>query len=278
MSVHDAHDRVLLWHVLGRLRNRTGLDFSRYREATMRRRLRNRMIGLGLASLREYLDRLEADPEEARHLVERLTIKVSRFYRNASVFDLLRDEVLPALARARGARPLRLWSAGCGRGEEAYTLAMLLEERGIHGRILATDIDPLALQVAAEGVYAQEAVAELPPALRDRFMLREHNRSRWRVRGALRARIELCRHDLLGPLQPRAGSFDLVVCRNVVIYLQREAHDGALDHLRRALAADGVLVLGEAEWPYAGVEETLEPVAPRLRVFRAAAARTLAVA
>ncbi|HET9650634.1 MAG TPA: protein-glutamate O-methyltransferase CheR [Usitatibacter sp.] len=270
MDAIDA-EAQLLRGILDRVRGATGLDFSRYREATMRRRVHNRMMALGLAGLEQYAQRLEADPGESRRLVERLTIKVSRFYRNAPVFDLLRGRLLAELAALRGREPLRLWSAGCGRGEEAYTLAMLLEERAIAGRVLATDIDPAALNAAHEGAYPEEAVAELPAALRERFLLRETGRMCWRANPALRARIEFCRHDLLGPLQPRRRSFDLVACRNLLIYLQRDMHEKALARLRQALADDGVLVLGEAEWPSPGVEDSLEAVAPRQRVFRAAA-------
>lgn len=270
MDAIDAEAR-LLRGILARVRSGTGLDFSRYRERTMHRRVRNRMMALGLAGLAQYAQRLDDDPGEPLRLVERLTIKVSRFYRNAPVFDLLRDRLLPALAAARGSQPLRLWSAGCGRGEEAHTLAMLLEERGIAGRVLATDIDPAALNAAHEGVYPEEAVAELPGGLRERFLLREAGRMRWRASAALRARVEFCRHDVLGPLQPRSRSFDLVACRNLVIYLQRDMHEKALAHVRHALADDGVLVLGEAEWPSPGLEHSLEAVAPRQRVFRAAA-------
>ena len=267
MSEALAADADALKRILDCVRACTGLDFSHYREPTMRRRVQNRMMGLGLRSLQQYLDTLEREPREARHLIERLTIKVSRFYRNVPVFELLRHDVLPRLA-ARG-EPLRLWSAGCGRGEEAYTLAMLLAEKGIAGRVLATDIDPFALNAAAERVYPAEAIAELPVELRERFLEPLDDGLRWRVSAALRERIEFCRHDLLGPLQPRAGSFQLVSCRNVVIYLQRETHERAMGNACRAVAPGGVLVLGEAEWPSPSIEPTLAPLAPRQRVFRA---------
>jgi chemotaxis protein methyltransferase CheR len=257
-----------LAEILACVRGATGLDFSHYREPTMQRRVQTRMIALGIACPGDYLARLRADPEEARRLLERLTVKVSRFYRNAPVFDLLRESLLPALGRGRA---LRLWCAGCGRGEEAYTLAMLLEERGIEGRVLATDIDPAALRHAFAALYCEDTIAELPADLRERFLVPRMNGLKWSVCEAVRRRIEFCRHDLLGPLQPRAGSFDVVACRNVVIYLERDMHDRAVANLAGALAGDGILVLGEAEWPSPALESSLEPLAPRLRVFRARA-------
>src|SRR5690606_32339232 len=96
--------------IIALVRHRTGIDFSQYRRTTVERRIGNRMISIGAASLHAYLDRLRVDWEEALRLLERLTIKVSRFYRNARTFDALADEVLPALAHARAGAPLRIWS------------------------------------------------------------------------------------------------------------------------------------------------------------------------
>jgi len=142
----------LVSQVIGLVRDRTGTDFSGYRHSTIQRRIRNRMICLGIASLDRYVQLLRQRPDEAPALIERLTIKVSRFYRNVRTFDFLRDEVLPVLARKRGSEPVRIWSAGCGRGEEAWTLAMLLERARIAGHVQATDIDPCSLQDAERGV------------------------------------------------------------------------------------------------------------------------------
>src|SRR5690606_3832764 len=161
---------ALVQAILDVLRLRTGCDFSRYRRATMHRRIRNRMIALGIASLPEYLARIEDAEDEALPLLERLTIKVSRFYRNRATFALLRTHVLPHLARDRGGAPLRMWSAGCGCGEEAYSLAMLLEEAALPGFVVASDIDPAALGAARAAAYPAEALAELPPELRERFL------------------------------------------------------------------------------------------------------------
>jgi chemotaxis methyl-accepting protein methylase len=105
--------------ILRLLLERTGIDFASYCRGTVRRRILNRMISLGSDSLDDYVSRLHGSEEEAVRLAERITIKVSRFYRNASTFDRVRSELLPELAATRSA-PLRLWSAGCGHGEEAY--------------------------------------------------------------------------------------------------------------------------------------------------------------
>lgn len=254
--------------ILAVLRSRTGIDFSRYRSATVRRRIHNRMLSIGAESLQEYRARLEACDEEAGSLLERVAIKVSRFYRNRASFDLLRARVLPALA-ARG-KALHVWCAGCGCGEEAYSLAMLLEEAGVEGTVEATDIDPAALEAARRGQYAPEAAAELPDGLAARHLeeVHEGRKRMLRAGAALRGRVRFARHDLLGGA-PGRERFDLVSCRNVLIYLQAPVRDQAFATLRGALAPRGFLFLGEAEWPPEPVAATLECLGHGARLFAA---------
>ena len=170
--------------ILRTVQSRSGADFSCYRPATVERRIHNRMASLGLKDLASYGLLLEQCDDEPRHLIERLTIKVSRFYRNTDVFDTIRTTVLAQLREA--ARPLRVWSAGCARGEEAYTLAMLLEECGAEGCVTATDIDSFALAASREGVYPEQLASDLPASLRSRFSAAARRPGRakaWRVRG-----------------------------------------------------------------------------------------------
>lgn len=258
--------------VLAIVRMRTGFDFSAFRRPTITRRVRNRMLGVGTATLPEYLALLERDEGETARLLDRLTIKVSRFYRDAPAFDRLRREVLPALAASAGGRPLRVWSAGCGRGEEAFTLAMLLEEAGIAGTVTATDIDAGALAHAHLAVYADAAATELPPELRARFTAScEARRGHFTVAPGIHARVAWRVDDLSAPRR-ETPAYDLVCCRNVLIYLERPAQDQAMRRLAASIAARGYLVLGEAEWPSASVLPSLEPVSHRQRIFRARAA------
>jgi chemotaxis protein methyltransferase CheR/two-component system CheB/CheR fusion protein len=259
----------LMGAILGLVRSRTGVDFSRYRAATVERRIANRMISVGAGSFESYLELLQRSQDEARELLARISIKVSRFYRHCPTFDLLREEVLPRLAAERRA-PLRVWSAGCGCGEEPYTLAMLLEETGVPGEVVATDIDPAALGAAQVGLYPAEAAAELPRELASRFLVPLHDggRARVGVREALRPRVRFVRHDLLFAAPPAGGAFDLVCCRNVLIYLQRPVRDEVLGSLRGAVRPGGFLCLGEAEWPPDSAAAALECLSHQGRVFR----------
>ncbi len=252
--------------ILKVLRERTGADLRHYRAPIVARRVRNRMVSVGARTFGAYLRRLCADESEAFALLGRVTIKVSRFYRNVVAFDALRDLVLPKLAALRRRAPLRIWSAGCGCGEEPYTLAMLLEDAGIPGTIDATDIDPAALDVAIRGRYKAAALEELPAILSERFLAADG--AEFAVAAAVRARVRFARHDLTAP-RPGDQVFDLVCCRNVLIYLEPAVQLRTMQALRRAVAPGGYLCLGEAEWPPAEIAGSLEALPHKNRIFRA---------
>lgn len=257
--------------VLGR---KTGIDFGLYRASTIGRRVRNRMISVGSRTHEEYLARLREDDDEAQRLLQRVTIKVSRFYRNRVTFDALRTGVLSEIAERRQGAALTVWSAGCGFGEEPYTLAMLLDEAGIPGTVVATDVDTAALEQAAAGWFPASALVELPPELRDRYGRLAGGR--YLIDAALRARVRFARHDLTASASPPfAGSFDLVCCRNVLIYFDRDPQQVALSRLCSSIRHGGYLCVGEAEWPLASLGGMLEPLPARTRVFRVAGAVAL---
>lgn len=259
-GAHAAVDAILRL-----VRERTGLDFTGYRRTTIGRRVANRTIALGVSSLHDYVELLASSASEAGRLAERLTIKVSRFYRDPRAFDLLRDRLLPALAARSPHRPLRLWSAGCSRGEEAYTLAMLLEASGIPGAVLASDVDREALEAASVARYRDDALIDLPPSLRERF-LEPVGHGTWEVRAAVRRRVVLEWRDIVRS-QPGERRFDLACCRNVLIYLDRKAQGRTLERMEAALVPRGYLLLGEAEWPASLASWTI--VSKRLRAFQA---------
>jgi chemotaxis methyl-accepting protein methylase len=248
-----------------------GVDFSAYRPQTAERRIRHRMTALGIEDLTAYKELLLQSSDEVQHLIARLTIKVSRFYRNAAVFDALRSQVLPQLAR-RG-RSVRMWSAGCGCGEEAYTLAMLMEEAALAGDVVATDVDPHALGAARAASYDDSAVAELPASLAERFLIRSGAGSgRVEVRESVRSRVAFEHADLTAPSSKlvASSSFELICCRNVLIYWNAAAQRAILDRLLAHLPRGGWLCLGEAEWPDRSSVGRLDVVAARLRLFRSA--------
>ncbi|HEY8535512.1 MAG TPA: CheR family methyltransferase, partial [Vicinamibacterales bacterium] len=185
------------------------------------------------------------------------------------VFDRFRHDLLPALAMDRPR--LAIWVAGCGCGEEAYTYAMLLEESGIQGTVVATDIDVFALAAAERAEYPIVSIAELPSDLAAKF-LTPLGDNRVAVTADVRDRVRFGRHDVIAAAAPPGpGTFAIVSCRNVLIYFQRSAQVVAFALLRRALEAGGVLVLGEAEWPAPSEADAFDIVSQRSRIFRARA-------
>jgi chemotaxis methyl-accepting protein methylase len=243
--------------ILGLVHARTGADFREYRRPMIERRILHRMSALGCAGTNEYVGVLEAEPQEVQRLSRRFTINVSRFFRNADVFDRLRSGVLPALLQEAGGQPLRCWSAGTASGQEAWSLAILLEELAApRASVLGTDLDPVALHHAARGCYADAELAEAPPVWTRRHL--QPGPRGVAVSAALRRRVRFLRHDLTGGTAPVPVRFHLVACRNVLIYFSPALQRRVLRLLVDALEPGGVLCLGEAEWPD---EETLARLA-----------------
>jgi two-component system, chemotaxis family, CheB/CheR fusion protein len=249
------------------LRERRGLDFAEYRRGTLERRLANRMVAARVESPEKYLAVLrDEESGEVDRLAANLTIKVSRFYRNAGVFDLLSGSVLPSLRDRFPALPLRVWSAGCAAGEEAYTLATLLGPDD--AAVIATDVDELALGMARRGTYGAESLVEMPASRASEMFEPEDENGSFRVVDSLRKRVVFERHDLAAAQSsPAGGPFHLVSCRNVLIYFARPLQDRAMKLLVDSVMPGGVLVLGEAEWPGASLG-SLDVLDRRAKIFR----------
>ena len=197
--------------LLDRIRERSGIDFSTYKTATIIRRLRGRMSATGDASMAEYAKRLETDPEEYARLISSLLIKVTEFFRDPKVFDHLRDQTLPLLideARLQG-RQLRVWSAGCSTGEEAYSLAITLFEalgddaEPLDVRVFATDIDSAAIAFARRGLYPAAALQKVPAPVRARYFVKSDGG--YEVAKSIRSLMIFGEHDL-GARAPFPGS------------------------------------------------------------------------
>lgn len=261
--------RGVLDEVLALVRDRRGVDFRGYRRSTIERRLLNRILSARAASAGAYLCRLRDDDGETDRLIACLTVKVSRFFRNAAVFDALWALLRTDLRARFAGQPLRLWSAGCGHGEEAFTLAMLLGDAP--GEVWGTDIDTSALATAADARYGDEALRELPAALATQC-LAPAGRGAVTVRDHLRRRVRFVRHDLAAATAPPDGApFHLVCCRNVVIYFQPALQRRALRLIAQSVVPGGVLCLGEAEWE-GGLAGMLEPIDRRRKLYRRAGA------
>ncbi|MDQ3513674.1 MAG: PAS domain-containing protein, partial [Chloroflexota bacterium] len=264
--------------VLGQLRDRSGIDFSAYKTPTIRRRLQHRMAATGARDFAAYVQRLQRDPGEYQRLANSFLIKVTEFFRDSDLFAHVRERILPAvIADARERGELRLWSAGCATGEEAYSLAIILTEvlDGDIGRmtirVFATDIDHDAIAFARRGVYPRTALANLSPEQIERHFLRREDGT-YEVNKQLRSLVVFGQHDL-GQRAP-FPRIDLALCRNVLIYFTPDLQRRALQLFAFALRDGGYLALGKAETatPLA-TSFTLEN--PRLKVYRRAGDRVM---
>ncbi len=238
--------------LLRELRSRRGIDFGSYKTPTLLRRLNRRLVATGQPDIESYLRYLRATPDEERLLISSFLIKVTRFFRDASLYDYLRSDILPELiaqAIAQG-RELRLWSAGCATGEEAYSLALLVSEAlGQRNdppvRIFATDLDEGAITFARRGIYSAASIADVSPDLIDRyFTLRD---GAYEVRKAIRSMVVFGQHDL--GQRPPFPNVDLVLCRNVLIYFTSGLQQQTLDAFAYSLRDGGFLALGTSETP-----------------------------
>ena len=244
-------EKVALEGFLEVLRERHGLDFKSYKTPTILRRLKRRMIATGSASIEEYAAYVEGYPDEYRTLISTFLINVTEFFRDPELFDYLKEEILPRLITdaQETNRQLRIWSAGCATGEEAYSLAMLVSEvlggdAGLFNvRIFATDVDEDAVNFARQGIYPPSALSGLSEEQIRRYFIEEGGR--YQVKKPIRSMIVFGEHDLAqrSPF-PRV---DLVLSRNVLIYFTTELQRRALQLFAYSLRDGGYLVLGKAE-------------------------------
>ncbi|WP_228076620.1 chemotaxis protein CheB [Novilysobacter ciconiae] len=297
-----------LREILAILAERSGHEFTHYKRATVLRRIERRLQVRMLADLPSYRDYLRAHPEETPPLLADMLISVTRFFRDREAFDTLERDIIPPmferLAQARsasaddgvddgsssaaaspqragqgaggqhqridGPERLRVWVPGCATGEEAYSLAMLLQDEaqrfGIADafQLFATDIDERAIALARRGCYPRSILSDVPPRrLREFFSVADDH---YQVRKPLRERVLFTAHNMLR--DPPFSRLDLISCRNVLIYLSREIQEKLLEMFHFSLRPGGMLFLGSAETPEAA-GGLFEPVDNKHRIYRA---------
>jgi len=243
-------DEELLRRVLAHLRVRTGHDFSKYKQSTVLRRIARRMQVTRTDELKDYYDFLRENADEPQALLADLLISVTTFFRDTEAFDTLTKAVLPNLFKDKDpSEPVRVWVCGCATGEEAYTLAiLLLEETARHEQrpsiqIFGSDLDARALASAREGRYPAAIEADVNEERLRRFFTQEGDR--YRVRQEVRDTVLFAVHDLLK--DPPFSHVDLISCRNVLIYLDRELQEQVCNTFHYALNPSGFLFVGSSE-------------------------------
>lgn len=238
--------------LIARLNAKFGRDLSSYRLNCLRRRISLRMSMLHIASIADYCAYISSNEEEIEHLLDIVTIHVTEFFRDAEVFDALARNALPAIVARKernGQGAVRIWSAGCSTGEEAYSLAIVVLEHlrsnaiDVGLEVFATDISKEACRVGRHGVYDRRRIEQVPAPLRSRYF--EAVPEGMRAVSPLRRSVHFSSHDLFQA--PPYTHLDIVVCRNVLIHFDHAVRDEVLHRFHDALGRAGVLVLGKTE-------------------------------
>lgn len=255
------------------MRDSRGFDFTGYKRTSLMRRVRRRMDQAGYPTFEEYLDFLQASSDEFTALFNTILINVTSFFRDAEAWDYVGAEVIPRMLAERGPNdPIRVWSAGCASGQEAYTLAMLMaealgaEEFRQRVKIYATDVDEDALGEGRLASYDAKAVESVPPEMLGRYF--EQVNGRYAFRKDLRRAVIFGRNDLV--TDAPISRVDLLVCRNTLMYLNAETQRNVLGRLHFALTPQGALFLGHAEMLLSHGDR-FTPLSLKHRVFRKAA-------
>jgi two-component system, chemotaxis family, CheB/CheR fusion protein len=250
VSTEPEFDEDVLLRILAHVRVRTGHDFSKYKRSTVMRRIARRMHVTKSDDLQGYYDFLADNADEAQALLGDLLISVTMFFRDPEAFEQLKSQVLPELFGSKeSSETIRAWIPGCATGEEAYSIAiLLLEEAGRHEvhpqlQIFGSDLDAAALSMAREGRFPASIEADVGEERVRRFFV--HHEDHYRVRPEVRDLIVFAGHDLLK--DPPFSKIDLISCRNLLIYLDRELQQNVCSAFHYALNPGGFLFLGQSE-------------------------------
>ena len=272
VEVTGLNDREFKF-LLDKIKRSRNIDFSGYRPQVLQRRIAQRLDLVGCATYWDYIMLLNKDPKEYDRLIESLTVKVSEFFRDAKVFHLLGEAIIPeiiSLKRSQGNKKICAWSCGTAFGQEAYSIAMLfLETTGVNLdnfdlKIVATDVDKSVLKEAPWGSYDRRSLGNMKPHLLFKYFTQSQDR--YVVSDRAREVVTFEAHDLISGRSK--GDMDLILCRNLLIYFQEELQEKALANLYSALNPGGFLVLGAVEAIKPPMSDYFEAVDLKAKIYR----------
>jgi len=274
-SIVTGSDTTTLDLLLEKVCGDTGYDFREYKRGTVTRRLERRLRVTGAKTYLDYMEFLDAHPEEYQRLADDFTIKVSGFFRSLYTFQQVTRLVLPELVaykRNRGEWELKFWSTACARGEEPYSIAILLAEflgnrrQDFDISIYAADISRQALKEAQVGIYSPKDVEGLTPTVRKSYFTRYDKG--YVVNSNIRQMVSFSYFDLTSTMRQPFVNLDCIFCCNVLIYLQSQLQERVLSMLYDSLATPGYLILGEVETPTNSLRDKLECLDSKARIYK----------
>lgn len=226
-----------------KMKSKTGIDLNSYKEAQMKRRLTTMYEKKGYHSFGDFFAAINKDSSLLNEVLDRITINVSEFYRNAKRWEILENKILPKMIERN--KRLKIWSAACSTGEEPYTIAMILSKMFPLSQIdiLATDIDTNVIARAKLGVYSERSLNEVPTDMMKKYFIKDGDY--YQLDEAIKRTVTFKQHNLLS--EAFQGPFDLIVCRNVLIYFTEEAKHTLYQKFSKALKTGGIFFVGSTE-------------------------------
>ena len=273
--MQEMIDQILVY-----LRDRTGHDFSGNQSSMIMRRLKARLATVGAASHQDYLDYLKQDDNELNNLIESLTVNVTQFFRDSLTWEYLNHQLLPGIFAEKAKSnddALRIWSAGCASGEEAYSAALLFneyiekEKLNIVPMIFATDINHSVLNFARSGVYASPSLSNMKYGILQKYF--SPVETKFEISSEIKSYVSFSKYDMLEqathfPSESIYGAFDMVFCRNLLIYFKPEPQEIILEKLYHSLTHRGLLILGESERPVGKFKGKFQELTNMCRIYR----------
>lgn len=233
------------------------IDLKAYKRPQMERRINSFMRSANANNYKDFIDILNKDQQIYRKFLEHITINVSEFFRNLNHWEVMEKEVIPLLLQDK--RSLKIWSAGCSTGEEPYSLAMMIKENrwNLRDKIYATDIDKEVLSKATRGIYSERAMEGVSKDIRNKFFTSVDEG--YEINDEIKKMVNFQQHNLLRDPFPK--DFDLILCRNVVIYFTEDTKEKLYRNFTDSLRKNGVLFIGSTEQIFQAKELGLKSIA-----------------
>ncbi len=257
--------------VVLRFLRKSGIPVDGYKHAYLIRRTRSRMGRLKLDTYREYFQYLTKTPGELKALQEALSINVTRFFRNSDTYTLIKDQVLPAIIKQvdkKRSNQVKIWSAGCAVGAEPYSMAMFCSNEKFKKysfNILATDINEDLLDLAKNGIYSPQYLAEMMKKEADKFFTKNTD-GNYQIKRKVQKLVKFELLDLTSSKYPT--NIDLILCRNVLIYIDKAMQETIIDQFYRALKTEGFIVLGRTETLWGQWKGKFEIISAKHRIYK----------
>ena len=253
------------------VKSKTKLDLTKYRPATLMRRISHRQFTLGYNNMHDYIHYLYENPSELGYLTDIITIHVTEFFRDQDVFDHIYKELLPVIVERKSKRAgnhLKIWSAGCSTGEEVYSIAIFLDKflKGsvLKTEVFGTDISEDACNAAKAGEYTREKLEGISESILRKYFYETKNG--YSVTPRVKERVSVFVHDIFS--EPPVSEIDIIVCRNVLIHFKHSFREEVMSNFHSALNDSGLLILGKSEAVSGACLDKFKLLDPSIKVYQ----------